>query len=268
VIATATLKARVRDTLPRPLLLAAKRLVHAGHGRTCTVCGARVRRFLSQGYGYPMLEALQVVGGMAKADDECPICHANDRVRLVHLYATRHSDLLSRPCRLLHVAPELGLAERWARHPGLDYVPADLDGQRYRHLDGLAKCDLQALPFGDASFDWVIANHVLEHVPDDRRAMREIRRVLKPGGTALLQVPIALARTSMDEDPAVDDPQERIRRFGQRDHIRLYGCDYYDRLREAGLDVTLWDAFAADPEQAEALGLNPLEKLTVARRPA
>ena len=155
------------------MLVMAKRLLNAGAGRQCPVCGAQVRKFLPQGYGYPMLEELQVVGGMRKEDDECPICHANDRVRLIDLYCSRPGGLFDKHNRLLHVAPELGLAEKWARHPGIDYVPADLDRQRYRHLASLQTCDLQALPFDEASFDWVICNHVLEHIPYDARAMRK-----------------------------------------------------------------------------------------------
>jgi SAM-dependent methyltransferase len=165
------------------------------------------------------------------------------------------------------VAPEPGLADLWANRPGLDYLAADLDQRRYRHLSRFQACDLQAMPFADGTFDWVICNHVLEHIPDDRRAMREIRRVLKPGGTALLQVPIAMKRNVTDEDPAITDADERIRRFGQADHVRMYGLDYYVRLAEAGLEVQLWSAHQADPVRAKALNLNPRERLTVARRP-
>lgn len=263
----AALKTAIRDAVPRPLLVMAKRLLNAGSNHVCPVCGAHVRHLLAQGYGHDILEELEVVGGMRKDNDECPICHAHDRVRLVDLYCTHHGDLLRRPNRLLHLAPELGLAEKWVRHPGLDYVPADLNAKRYRHLPTLETCDLQALPFADASFDWVIRNHVLEHIADDRCAMREILRVLKPGGTALLQVPLALKRATTDEDPSVTDPAVRIQRFGQSDHIRLYGRDYYARLTAEGFDVEVWNAFEADPERANFLRLNPKERLTVARRP-
>ncbi|MDX2157809.1 MAG: methyltransferase domain-containing protein [Hyphomicrobiaceae bacterium] len=262
-----SIRGLVRNRVPRPLLLAAKRVIHAGGGRTCLVCGATVRRFLPQGYGHPILEELQVVGGMRKPNDECPICRANDRVRLIDLYVEHHSDILIRPTRLLHVAPEPALAEKWARRRLLDYVPADLDKARYRHLAGLVVCDLQALPFSGDSFDWVVCNHVLEHVPDDRLAMREIRRVLKPGGRAILQVPLAMRRSHTDDAPDLEDRAARVARFGQSDHVRLYGLDYYSRLAQAGLEVELWSAFAEDLERARAADLNPLEMLTIARRP-
>jgi SAM-dependent methyltransferase len=260
------IKDGVRNAIPRSALLTLKRIAHTGGAHQCVVCGTSVRRFMDQGYGHPVLEHLQVVGGMRKASDECPICRSNDRVRLIHLFTQYHSDLLVSPKRLLHVAPELSLADIWSNVHTLDYVPADLDRQRYRHLRGLQSFDLQAAPFADESFDWIICNHVLEHIPDDQLAMRELFRLLKRGGTALLQVPISLVRGATEEDPGLTDEVERIRRFGQRDHVRLYAGDYYDRLAAAGFAVTLWDACAADPVRAKAWNLNPLEKLTVARR--
>jgi SAM-dependent methyltransferase len=107
---------------------------------------------------------------------------------------------------------------------------------------------------------------VLEHVPDDRKAMREIYRMLKPGGRSILQVPLALKLSKTREDASVDDEAERIRLFGQRDHVRLYGRDYHDRLRDAGFEVELWNAFAQEPALAEEWSLNPAERLTIARR--
>lgn len=260
------IKVALRGAVPHSALRHVKRIIHAGSARHCVVCGSDVKAFLPQGYGYPMLEQLQVVGGMRKEEDECPVCRSNDRVRLIWLYLAHHSDILARAGRLLHIAPEPGLADILSQELRLDYVPADLDRARYRHLSNLHTFDLQSAPFPDASFDWIICNHVLEHIPDDRRAMREIRRMLKPSGRALLQVPISLAREHTDEDASVVDEEARIARFGQRDHVRLYARDYYDRLREAGLSVMLWNAFEADEERARAWDLNPLERLVVARR--
>lgn len=259
-------KGTVRDTLPRPALMAAKRLINAGDGARCVVCGRAVRAMLTQGHDYPVLEELGVVGGQRKARDECPICHANDRVRLVYLYVKSRTPLLSAPCRLLHIAPELGLADIFAAAPDLDYVPADLDRQRYRHLENLQSFDLQQSPHPDQSFDWIICNHVLEHIPDDRRAMREMWRMLKPDGAAILQVPLARKLAVTRENISITDEDERIRLFGQRDHVRLYGMDYYDRLQDAGFEVELWHAFDEEPALARAWSLNPEERLTIARR--
>jgi SAM-dependent methyltransferase len=100
----------------------------------------------------------------------------------------------------------------------------------------MVRLDVTALDFRDSTFDVVYCSHVLEHVSDDRRALTEIRRVLKPQGWALPLVPITAAKTF--EDPAVEDPAERLRLFGQSDHVRCYGPDYVDRLHEAGFEVT------------------------------
>jgi SAM-dependent methyltransferase len=103
----------------------------------------------------------------------------------------------------------------------------------------MVRMDVQDIPAADESFDAVICNHVLEHVPDDRRAMREIRRVLKPGGWAILGVPLQRQRDDSFEDPSITSPEERERAYGQFDHVRVYGRDYPDRLRECGFEVEM-----------------------------
>jgi SAM-dependent methyltransferase len=133
--------------------------------------------------------------------------------------------------RVLHVAPEASLQLRVRAIPGIRYVEGDNDD--YWSTQMLDVTDLQ---FPDASFDAVICNHVLEHVPDDRRAMSEIRRVLAPGGWAMLLVP-DVRDAATQEDLSITDPAERKARYGQVDHVRLYGWDYVDRLEDAGFVV-------------------------------
>ncbi|MEM9023365.1 MAG: methyltransferase domain-containing protein, partial [Bacteroidota bacterium] len=128
--------------------------------------------------------------------------------------------------------PEQRLRHKLKRMTNVQYINADLDP---RLAD--VQMDITAIPHGDNHFDLVICNHVLEHIPDDRLAMRELFRVLKPGGQAILQVPIGLTLEQTIEDPSITDPAEREVRFGQFDHLRIYGQDYSDRLAEAGFDV-------------------------------
>jgi SAM-dependent methyltransferase len=131
------------------------------------------------------------------------------------------------PKTMLHVAPERFLTDRLDRIENLDYVSADISSPLAR-----VKMDITDIRYPDDSFSVIYCSHVLEHVPDDRAALRELYRVLKPGGWAVLQVPITAAETF--EDPNVTDPDERARVFGQWDHVRRCGPDYIDRMRAAG----------------------------------
>jgi SAM-dependent methyltransferase len=133
---------------------------------------------------------------------------------------------------MLHVAPEYAFLRPLSAAPGLEYVSGDFDSALAEH-----QLDVMDLPFASASFDFLICNHVLEHVEDDRLAMAEIHRVLKPGGWAILMCPVDGQRATTLEDPTAVTPEQRHRAFGQADHLRLYGRDYADRLAAAGFAV-------------------------------
>jgi SAM-dependent methyltransferase len=135
--------------------------------------------------------------------------------------------------------------------PNLRYTRADLDHPLAEHVD------ITDIQFPDDSFDVIICNHVLEHVPDDRRAMREVYRVLAPGGWAILQVPIDRAMERTLEDPAIVAPEDRLRVYGDEDHRRLYGRDYVERLEDAGFEVRQ-DHFVSElsPTIIERCGLD------------
>jgi SAM-dependent methyltransferase len=257
-----------RALVPRALRPPLKRAVYYGRRHRCPVCHSRVRRYLPEGIEAPVLRELEVVGGERRARASCPVCCAGTRTRLVWLYLQRVSGLLQRPARVLHVAPEPGLHRRLSAAPNLDYRSGDLDPARYPFAPEMRRLDLTALPQPDGYFDAVLANHVLEHVERDDRAMSEVLRVLRPGGLALLQVPIALRLATTREDPGVRTPEQRLRVYGQRDHLRLYGVDYPERLRAAGFQVQPWRAADLDPDLVVQQGLNPREVLFAARRPA
>ena len=226
-----------------------------------------MRRYLPEGYDLPVLRQRDVVGAESWAASICPICWSGTRTRLALLYLQRETDLFRRETRVLHVAPEMGIFDVLSRAASVSYWPCDLDPTRY-FADDIAKVDVTNLDFDDGTFDVVLANHVLEHVEDDARAMLEIWRVLEPGGWAMLQVPISLQLTGTYEDPSLRSPADRERAFGQHDHVRLYACDYPDRLRAAGFEVEIYDvASSHGSEIVDAWLLNPREKIYVARKP-
>lgn len=212
--------------LYRPPLGPPLSLFYRGDRVTCPCCGRTARKF--------MPTVLPV--GRNRANARCPNCGARDRQRYLWLYLERKTNLLRDRLRVLHVAPER-IFERWLKsQPNLDYVSTDLERSR-----ATVKADITDLPLSDDSFDVILCSHVLEHVVDDRKAMRELYRVLRPGGWALLLVPIDFSRGETFEDPTIVEPADRERLFGQDDHVRVYGRDFTTRLEEAGFTVRVED---------------------------
>ncbi len=206
--------------------------------RECPFCGGRYEAFLPYGADVPVLRHYQVVGGGPRANVVCQLqeCSSLDRERLVYLFLKDRTELLISSARVLHVAPEPNLARR-LRRQSLVYAAIDLQPDA-----GVMQMDLTDLGFRDSSFDVVICNHVLEHIRDDRAALDEIHRVLRPTGWAILQVPISLCAPTTFEDDSVTDPIDRERVFGQGDHVRIYGQDYRDRLESAGFSIQVRNA--------------------------
>ncbi len=155
-----------------------------------------------------------------------------ERHRLIWLYLKNETDFFEFPSKVLHMAPEKAFISRLKKLPHLDYISCDLESP----LADI-KADICDLPFADASFDWILCNHVLEHIPNDQKAMQELFRVLKPGGKALLQVPLDPKRNTTFEDNSITDKAERTKIFGQYDHVRVYGLDYFDKLSKIGFEV-------------------------------
>jgi predicted SAM-dependent methyltransferase len=201
----------------------------------CPMCRAHLKAFLPGGEHHAVLTEKTIVGGGCRSNAVCPICGCWDRERLAYLYLKNRPHLLSKSTKLLHVAPELNLG-LWLRSKvELDYVSAD------RSMDNVdLNIDLTKIPFPNSTFNAIICNHVLEHIPNDRTAMAELFRVLKPDGWAMLQVPISLYLAATYEDFTITDPIGRERAFGQHDHLRIYAMDYVDRLKQAGFAVELF----------------------------
>jgi ubiquinone/menaquinone biosynthesis C-methylase UbiE len=164
----------------------------------------------------------------------------------------------------LHVAPEAGLTRILTQHGNIDYLTADITPGR-----AMVRMDITEIGYPDNSFDAIICNHVLEHITDDRKAMRELHRVLRSGGWGILQVPISLSLSTTHEDFSVRAPADRERIFGQADHVRLYAIDYLDRLKESGFETVVFDWQQDETFSAvgNRYGLLPREQIFVVRKP-
>ncbi len=189
----------------------------------------------------------------------CPNCGSQVRHRLLVAAFDGHSDIIGLDEQtlfhgksLLHFAPERQLRDR-LRRATLQHLTADFD-----RGDCDLRLDISRMPeVRDASFDVVMACDVLEHVPDDRAAFREIHRVLRAGGMTILSVPQKDPPSSTDEDLSVTDEAEREKRFGQRDHVRMYGDDFLQRLEEAGFQVQILTSESVPNELIARHVLNP-----------
>ena len=170
---------------------------------------------------------------------------------------------------MLHIAPEAALFAKFKTAKNVDYYPADKFTPGYDHAypEGTTDMDVTAIPFADNTFDVIICNHVLEHVPDDALAMRELHRVLKPSGFAILQSPMEPDRPNTYEDFSLTTPEQRLAAFGQYDHVRIYGADYGARLQAAGFAVTI-DTFNADFGAADRFkyGLPDYEEIYIGKK--
>jgi SAM-dependent methyltransferase len=226
----------------------AVRTWYRGSSKFCPICEKEARRFLP--FGDP-----------PRDEARCLHCGGLERHRLTWIFLQRRTSIFSsNPGRILHVAPEACFEPRFKAWIGSGYVTADLEAP---HV--MERMDITDIHHPDESFDGIICSHVLEHVQDDKAAIQEFYRVLAIGGWAILLVPISAERTF--EDPSVVDPKERRRLFGQDNHVRRYGPDYVDRLREAGFQVEVTSVSElADDAEVSRMGLAPGEQIFLGRR--
>jgi len=202
----------------RGVLRTARKAQYFGLNRKCPICDTQLRKFLP--FGNP-----------PRPNARCPVCGSLERHRLMWLFLQEQTPLFDGSSRrLLHFAPWPSLRKRFEEVTLLQYLTADLS-----HGQAMLQMDITDIYFADDTFDVIVCSHVLEHVLDDKKALSELFRVLKPGGWAVLQVPVVGEVTF--ENPAITSPAERERLFGQHDHVRLYGRDFRDRLEAAGFSV-------------------------------
>lgn len=228
----------------------------------CPFCRGGFSKFYSGGFNFPVLIENDVVGAGHRDNVRCPNCNSSDRERLVYFYLINEGKIADRAVSMLHVAPEVPLQKYLKSLANVTHTSVDIESPRADK-----KMDIRSIQFPDNSFDVVVCNHVLEHIPEDLVAMRELLRVLKPGGFAILQVPISLKLEKTFEDFSIVTPPERERIFGQRDHVRIYARDYKDRLASAGFTVEVLNySSKLGDEKTKLYALDPRECLYVARK--
>ncbi len=210
--------------------------------------GSKYRKFLPYGYGEEL-----------RQNALCPGTLSLERHRLLWLYLSKETNFLNQPLKVLHLAPEQVFYRLFKKFDHWDYTTTDL----YSPLAEV-KADICKLPFESNIYDLVFCNHVLEHVPDDQKAMSELYRVLKKGGTLIAQVPIKEDRLKTFENWSITSPDERAKVFGQYDHVRIYGQDYYSRLEKVGFKAKAFDLISKlKPAEIIYFGLKK-EKIPVA----
>lgn len=228
------------NAIPRPLLIKLSYWIRPlmsfwlkGSRYTDPIDGKQFKSFLPYGYGNPRENVLS------------PSTLSLERHRLLWLFLKSNTNFFTANLKVLHFAPEQAFYKRFRKLENLDYTTTDLDSPLAD-----VKADICNLPFDDNSYDVILCNHVLEHIHNDHKAMQELYRILKPGGWGVFQIPQDLKRTNTFEDDSITDKRERTKIFGQYDHVRIYGRDYFDKLRNVGFKVEEVD-FTAKLSQDE-----------------
>jgi len=249
----------ILNTIPRPLLISISKwirpvldLYYRGNRFTDPVNGKSYRKFLPYGYAKVRENVLS------------PGTLSLERHRLMWLFLQQKTDFFSQAYKVLHFAPEQAFYKRFKKLKNLEYVTTDLHSPLAD-----VKADITRLPFDDNEFDVIFCNHVLEHIPDDIQAMKELYRVMKPGGWGIFQIPLDENREKTFQDDSITDPKERTRIFGQYDHVRVYGRDYFNKLESIGFRVEKVDLTAGmTPEEIEKFRLVKGEILPVVYKDA
>jgi len=213
-----------------------RKIYYFGNKYQCPFCNKHARKFVDHKNTLPAIEKNDIVGMGYRKNCFRPFCSSKDRERLVFLFLRFKTDLLKKSMKVLHVAPDPKLRDFLENISGVDYIAGDKFSKGYRYKNTM-EIDVTDLNFPDETFDLVVCNHVLEHIVDDSKAMREINRVLKTGGKAILQVPVSYKLEKTYEDDTVNTPEKREKEFGQKDHVRIYARDYINRLEAEGFEV-------------------------------
>ena len=219
-------------------------IFYYGNNVECPIDGKTYRKFLP----YGRLES--------RPNALCPSSLSLERHRLLWLFLKNRTNFFTSPLKLLHIAPELCFMDAFEKMKNIDYITGDLESPLAK-----VKMDVLDIPFDENTFDVVFCNHVMEHVESDIKAMKEILRVLKPGGWAIMQSPVYPEQEKTLEDATITDPADRERIYGQNDHLRKFGRDYGQRIAKAGFKVTEIDYLSELTEEVKTRYALPKEEI-------
>lgn len=278
----AAIKKKLNPTTISQLIIWQQRLLHfqyVGFKYQCPICHTYLNKFipLPEIADGLFMRDLEIKGKHHKVQDYetlnieqflCAVCGAQDKARLYALFFQKMLPVFARKykkthqLRLVHFAPEGGLGEQLKQHSFIKYTSADL-----MRDDVDEKADLTNLHYKNNSIDLFICSHILEHIPDDERAIKELYRVLKRGGKGILMVPILLSLSKTYEDPAIKTEKQRLKHFGQADHVRVYSKkDFLHRLHKVGFKVKLYTSDQLGKDAFKKYAITPKSVLYVVEK--
>lgn len=231
----------VYDTIKKDLLnrgyktiLNASELWCDFNSKYCVLCGNHLKKFDDFGIEEEIFKKYHIIGGGKRHNAKCPNCKSLDRYRWTYLVLKEHTKIFNSKCKVLHFAPERAISDKIRQNKECDYITGDYVQGRAEYV-----VDATNIQFEDDSFDYIIMNHVMEHIKDEKKAICELKRVLKKDGKIILSFPICTDIETIEEKEELT-PEQRLITFGQKDHIRLYGTDYKERLEQYGLNIKVF----------------------------
>lgn len=202
--------------------------------KQCIICGSNIDQFLPGGIEEEIYKRHHIIGGGYRENCKCPYCGASDRHRWLYYVLQKKLDISRVSGRVLHLAPESLIQKYIEQNEKIDYYTGDIVPRKAMHVT-----DITDMQYKDNTFDYVICNHVMEHIADEEKAVSEIKRVLKPTGKWIFSFPICTDMKTY-EDKAIISPEQRLKEYGQEDHVRLYGFDFAERYEKYGLKLHIY----------------------------
>ena len=212
-----------------------KKIIYFGFKHKCIICSSNVRIMKPGGIKHEIFEKNKIIEAGYRENCVCPVCYSKDRKRLVYYYIKNFTDILTSKNTVLHFAPEYEIKELIKKNSNCEYYDGDINKEKATYV-----IDMTDINFQNDTFDYIICNQVLEHIVEEKKAISELKRVIKPNGKIIITVPICISNEKTYEDLSITDPIGRLENFCQENHVRLYGRDFKKRLEKYGLKVEEW----------------------------